>query len=196
MMDERVNPHLLGPLLGSVLIHLCLLIAVSSGRIGSGSGMGLSAKAATPLEVSFSVNPVARANPVVQISQHACADCAGPSPEEPPQAKLTADAPAALPYYWPLGLVDKPPRPLNEIDLNTPELDAFAANGKVELIALVGAEGRVEDIRVTRVESETGSEILQFLLTERFRDARFAPGEVNGRPVATAVPITVVIESR
>lgn len=193
--EERAGQRLPAALLGSLFIHLFLLTAMPYGKLGADVGSGLHLQPVTRLEVSFSV---AATNPPLQpdgeISVPPCTECS----ESQPQAAtpLPEAGASAMPHYWPLNLLDKRPRPLYDIDLNTPELDAVAEDGKVELTALVDAEGHVDDVEISRVAMASDPPLLRRLLAERFRNARFSPGEVKGRAVATAIPITVVIEPR
>lgn len=189
---EGENEHLLVAVLGSLAIHLFFLVAVSYGK--AGLGVGLHPGPMPRLEVSFAAPAIEFAKPTAESGLKSCVDCA-----EAPRQAVAPDLEreqAALLHYWPLNLLDKPPRALEEIDLNSAELDAIAVNGKIELTAFIDAGGHVDDVQVTGGDAASDTSLLGRMLVERFRNAHFSPGEVKGRPVATAMPIIVVIEPR
>lgn len=192
-VEEDKNRRLLTAFLGSLAMHVAFLATVSYGKIGPGSAGAPPPQPLARLEVSFSAAPADVPAAALELAPQACDHCTEPPPAAAP---AVGDRDNGLPRYWPLALLDKPPRPLEEIDLNTPELDAFAVDGRVQLTALIGADGRVDDVQIVGSDTASDPSILNQLLAARFRNARFAPGMVAGKAVATALPITVVVEPR
>lgn len=84
------------------------------------------------------------------------------------------------------------PRPLDEITLDTPEIENVAVPGLVELTIRVEADGRV--VEVLANVSDDGSQEYVRLLKERFSSARFSPGFLNGHAVPSELHINVVSE--
>lgn len=197
---EEGDSHLAAALFWSLAIHGLFLVALASGRIGPGLVRQSDFSAMPRLEARFSSPPADRHVLAAEAALAPCFDCTKTRPQAAVKEREVADpadvpgSGAALAGYWPMALLDTPPRPLQEIDLNTPELDAVAANGKIELTALVSARGRVDDVQFLSVDTASDTPLLRRLLAERFLGTRFSPGLLKGRAVAASVPITVVIE--
>lgn len=191
--EAREQVHMLGAVLLSLLLHLAILDAVSYGQLGHDGGLG--AQTGKRLDVSFRVQIDAAGSSEPPIGLQACSNCMEPQTLEQEPSTLAGDH-EGLPRYWPLELLDSPPQPLTDIDLDTPDVDAVATIGKVELTLLIDEGGLVEEVRFADTEQPSGDSQLNVILAERFRSARFSPGKLKGRPVAIAMPITVVVEPR
>ena len=87
---------------------------------------------------------------------------------------------------WSDAMVDEPPRPVREIVPRYPEaLRAAGVEGEVVAMFVIDTTGRVrqESLRVISASHEQFASVVMATL----RDARFAPGRVNGRAVPTLV---------
>jgi hypothetical protein len=95
--------------------------------------------------------------------------------------------------YVSSGRLTRLPTPLEDIDLDLPDISGIAANGMVEMTLFIDSSGSVAD--VLALADTEDLRLFSNLVAERFRKARFAPGEINGRPVKSQLKITVVSES-
>ncbi len=95
--------------------------------------------------------------------------------------------------YVMAGRLTRLPVPMTDIDLNVVGINDSDVIGKVELTVLINSDGTVADV-VPVVEMESASAFAE-RVAQRFRIARFMPGEVNGKAVNAQVRITVVSES-
>jgi hypothetical protein len=84
------------------------------------------------------------------------------------------------------------PGPITPIDLNIAEISGIAFSGSVELAILIDVDGTVVDV-IPSTDADNAEEFIERVV-ERFRGARFSPGEINGRPVRSQVRVTVVSE--
>lgn len=87
---------------------------------------------------------------------------------------------------WSDATVDEPPRPVREIVPRYPEaLRAAGVEGEVVAMFVIDTAGRVrqESLRVISASHDLFASAVMATL----RDARFAPGRVNGRAVSTLV---------
>lgn len=96
--------------------------------------------------------------------------------------------------YWPVGLLTKLPRPLDEIDLNAPEITSSAQTSKIHLMLSLSAAGLVEGVEVVSGVDELQSSAWLEQVVRRFRRARFSPGELGGKAVPSEVPVTVIVQ--
>jgi hypothetical protein len=94
--------------------------------------------------------------------------------------------------YLPVGRLTRLPVPIGEIDLNVPDISAAAVGGELILTIMINADGTVAAVEST-IESEDGRVFAQ-RVTERFKHARFAPGEIDGAAVKSQLRIVVVGE--
>lgn len=96
--------------------------------------------------------------------------------------------------YQPLGQLTKLPRPIGDIDLNSPEITDHARQARITLRLSVSSSGLVDDVKVISVgDGNVGEEWIVHII-DRFRKTRFEPGEIDGRRVSTEFPVTVVVE--
>ena len=96
--------------------------------------------------------------------------------------------------YKTLGLLTKLPQPIGDIDLNSPEIINQARQAHIGLLLMVNASGLVDDVKVVSVDGGNESEEWIARVVARFRKSRFMPGEIDGKPVSTEFPITVIVE--
>lgn len=99
---------------------------------------------------------------------------------------------AATPDFLPPGRLTRLPTPLGEIDLDVPALNQFSFTGALEFSILIDENGVVVDV-LSLAETE-GEAIFSDRVAERFKHARFSPGEIDGRAVKSQVRIMVVSE--
>lgn len=94
--------------------------------------------------------------------------------------------------YLPSGRLTRLPVPLDDIDLNVTAIDEVALEGVIELTILVEADGTVTHVS-TMVDHDS---VRQYAdrVAARFQNARFSPGEIDGKAVRSKVQITVVSE--
>jgi hypothetical protein len=95
--------------------------------------------------------------------------------------------------YMPAGLLTRLPAPLADIDLDAPVIENTAVTGKIDLTVLIDATGTVSDV-IASVETENLRAFSE-RVAERFKSARFTPGEINGNPVKSQLRISVVSET-
>ena len=103
-------------------------------------------------------------------------------------AEVRGDGEARAPHggAWSDATVDEPPRPVREIVPRYPEaLRAAGVEGEVVAMFVIDTTGRVrrESLRVISTSHEQFASAVMATL----RNARFAPGRVNGRAVPTLV---------
>lgn len=97
--------------------------------------------------------------------------------------------------YFPAGRLTRLPAPRGDIDLNVPAINDIAYAGQIELSVLIDDNGIVADV-LTSMETESESmHLFADRVAERFKSARFIPGEINGKAVKSRLQITVVSEN-
>lgn len=96
--------------------------------------------------------------------------------------------------YTPLGLLTKLPQPIGDIDLNSPEIINQARQTHISLLLFVSKSGLVDDVKIVSVDGGNEREVWIASIVARFRQSRFMPGEIDGKPVSTEFPITVVVD--
>jgi hypothetical protein len=94
--------------------------------------------------------------------------------------------------YLSAGRLTRAPRPVTDIDLNDPALNNLAFTGELELTLLIDVDGTVANV-VIPVQSGSGENFANHI-AERFRHARFSPGEIDGKRVRSEMKIKVVSE--
>ncbi|MDB5762388.1 MAG: hypothetical protein JWQ21_1383 [Herminiimonas sp.] len=94
--------------------------------------------------------------------------------------------------YLPLGRLTRLPVPVADIDLNVAEISDVALPGTIELTVLINADGTVADV-VMPIKNER-TRVFADRVAERFKSARFIPGEMDGRAIKSRLEITVVYE--
>lgn len=95
--------------------------------------------------------------------------------------------------YYNISNLTKHPIIIDDVSIDTPELDRIASVGQLEIILKIRADGTVASV-VTTDESYGNREFLQVVIS-RFMAARFFPGQINGVPVASQLRIGVVTEA-
>lgn len=140
---------------------------------------------------------------------------AGAKPAQPALPVPPADnvPPDALPHYRPVfaledsepkpahedkvfvpsTLLTKLPAPVHRIDLELENRSTGFLPKKIELIILIRANGEVADVLVSE-NTPVSQEYLDSIAL-RFKNARFAPGEINGTAVNTRLNIAIVPDS-
>lgn len=95
--------------------------------------------------------------------------------------------------YFSSGSLTHLPNPTAPIDLNVDEVSEVPFSGSVELTILIDVDGTVVDV-VPTTDAENAADFIE-RVAARFKEARFTPGEINGRPVRSQFRITVVSEA-
>lgn len=123
-------------------------------------------------------------------------DTAAEPPASPPAAASdiadAAQTAVARDYATP-GRLTKLAAPLSDIDLNVPDISASGFRGEANLTLLIDTDGSVAD--VIGGEGLPGQDDFARHVAARFRSALFMPGEIDGKPVKSQLPITVVSEN-
>ncbi|MBC3870493.1 energy transducer TonB [Undibacterium oligocarboniphilum] len=195
-----MNARLLKFLLCSLALHLtCLWIFWRGDFAPYGTVKTLPGKVTAPSGLTIRIVASSKnQNPAIPV----------PSKEEVPaethdssvniknsneQAKLQTEN-VLSENYFPAGSLTRLPEPVTDIDLNIPAIDEVAVAGKTELTLLIDSDGTVVNV----LESGENEDEWAFsrLIAQHFRNARFIPGEINGKAVKSALKITVISEPR
>lgn len=94
--------------------------------------------------------------------------------------------------YLSTGQLTRLPTPLANIDLNVAEISDLAFIGETQITLLIDEKGVVTDVR-SATETEDARRFIE-RVAERFRNAQFRPGEINGKAVKSRLKIAVVSE--
>lgn len=124
-------------------------------------------------------------------AQQPAADTISSAPNQPvaPQPAAGIDLlPLAAPVYYTTDQLSKRPQPLAAAELDTPQLRAIVASGKIVLTLRINEFGAVVDVTVEKSELP---EAFSRSAAAAFKAMRFTPGERNGQPVATIMRIEV-----
>ena len=116
-----------------------------------------------------------------------------PSKAFGPAAYFTVPEQIITSYYFQAGRLTRLPAPVSDIDLDVPDIHDMAFTGVTELTILIDERGTVIDV-LTSMEPE-GIPLFVDLVIARFKNARFIPGEINGKAVKSQLQITVVSEN-
>jgi TonB family protein len=95
--------------------------------------------------------------------------------------------------YVPRGLLSVVPVPLAAIDVPFPESAGGWFEATVQLSVFIDEAGVVQRLRVDR---SLGGPALESAAIDAFRQARFSPGQVDGRAVRSLIRVEVEFESR
>lgn len=95
--------------------------------------------------------------------------------------------------YLPAERLTRLPEPAEHIDPNLATINDIPFAGQIQLTVLIDANGMVADV-ITSVESND-ARILAERIAAHFKDARFIPGEIDGKAVKSRLQITVVGKS-
>jgi hypothetical protein len=94
-------------------------------------------------------------------------------------------------YYEPKELTERA-RPLLDIVIDSPTVDAYSGAGKIVLMLYINEEGKVDNVEV--LSSDIDASAVQASIVEQFRQSRFSAGKLNGLPVKSKKKIEVVIK--
>lgn len=186
-------------LLCSLCVHFALFWALwhtGPAKWGTARNADSLVAAASPLRVTIAI-PKKTALPQATLPIE---KAAGPTPAALPLTTPEAQAPetrgladATSPNYMPTGLLTRLPRPVTQIELNTAAINAVAIAGEIKLTILINVNGTVDDV-IASVKDENAREFAD-RVAERFKEARFIPGEINGKAVKSELHISVVGEN-
>lgn len=90
------------------------------------------------------------------------------------------------------GHLTRLPAPIGSIELSDLLLNPMGYIGELELGVLIDIDGHVIDV-ISSTDSPAAQEFAQ-RVADRFRQTRFSPGEINGRPVRSRLDAVVVSE--
>lgn len=94
-------------------------------------------------------------------------------------------------YYEPKELTERA-KPLVDITLDSPVVEAYPDAGKIVLLLYINEEGKVDDVEV--LSSDIASSKVEATVVEQFQLVRFTAGKLNGQPVKSKKKIEVVIK--
>ena len=180
----------------SLLLHLFLFVAAAIRLSGFSFGSEKSWEAHTRAVILT----LPRSLPVPDENARHALDQQSPSQQKNDDANVPDAKPDAVvdrlvgSQYKTLGLLTKLPQPIGEIDLNAPEITNQARQTNISLLLSVNSSGLVNDVKVVSVDSGNQREEWISHIVARFRQSRFIPGEIDGKPVSTEFPITVIVE--
>jgi TonB family protein len=100
----------------------------------------------------------------------------------------TLELPVPAPTYYTSEQLTRPPRPLSQPDLTPPQIARFIS-GYVVLKLWISELGEVAS---TEVEKSDLPPKISRSAAQAFAKVRFAPGEIDGRPVPSVMRIEVV----
>ncbi len=160
--------------LASLILHAALMFPPPA---GSPAKDARTSRAGTEQEVRLNASLVTAPPPSVIVPSHA--------PSSP--AARTA-APAETRGFQPAEQLSRPPRPLEEVNLELPEARLLTQPGQLLLTLWIDAEGRVISYRV---DAPDLPEEYTTAVAEAFSATRFAPGEMLGRRVGSILKILI-----
>ena len=103
----------------------------------------------------------------------------------PPRPRAPELLPLPAPTYYTTDQLTRPPRPLSQPDLTPPQV-ARSVSGTVVLKLWIGESG---DVAAAEVEESNLPPKISRTAAEAFAKVRFAPGEIDGRRVASVMRI-------
>lgn len=179
--------RLTAALAASAVLHAGMLVLPAGDLSPRGSGRAevrnepLRAELRRPLPAT---KPASEATTKAQL---AAAPEAAPEPGSDDRA---AGLGIPLPHYYGPREVSERARPAQDIDLEPPELLGVPGQGKLILLLWINESGSVD-----RVETESSQvdNAIEKVIAEQFRRARFAPANLDGRPVKSRMKIEVVV---
>lgn len=191
VLGKRVNSRVSSAMVVSIALHLCIGLFWYRGN-----------QLVWPVTESshISANLVSRQGGSVRSVSAISDEVSQPIGNVLPiQAgrSLESDSPAhggtsAHDDYMPAERLTRQPMLLDEIDLSAPSLQEGAIEGEIDLVILIESSGLVSEV----IAGTPGTEAVMYveMLRDRFRKARFLPGEIDGRAVRSALKIIVITE--
>ncbi len=177
-------------LLGSICLHLAVFSPLWQAASFE-QGVARGAKSVVPSRTPLQVHLVAQQNTQAEQKEvTAAADAADVPAIGTPASSGAAVASAG---YLPAGRLTRVPGPLGDFDLNVALLNDAAITAKIELTVLIDAHGLVADVIVPPQADAKTTSFAQSV-AQRFKNARFSPGEIDGKAVQSQLRITVVSE--
>ena len=197
--------RLVGALSGAALVHIAVFTLVH--------GQGLQVAPTPPRLARVVLAPLGAPTPSattpeptsVVLTPAAVAAVAAAAPLEPPPPttpghdalsapnSVTVESVADGLDYVPRGLLSVVPVPLGAIEVPFPESAGGWFEATVQLSVFIDEAGVVQKLRVDR---SSGGPALESAAIDAFRQARFSPGQVDGRVVRSVIRVEVEFESR
>ncbi len=164
--------------------------ASESGQPDAGASSATSAEAAAaPVDTPAAVD--AAAAPTQDDAPSGAAEAAAQSSAAAPRTEGAGLLPIDGVTYYASGELTRRPQPLGELALDPPELQPYVASGKMVIALWIDSSGGVENAVVE--QSDLPGPFAK-PAAEAFRRVHFAPGELDGRKVATVMRIEVTYE--
>lgn len=119
----------------------------------------------------------------------------GPAEAQPVGGPATGRGAEPIPFpeetYYPTARLTKRPQPTTAIDLEGPSLRPVVASGKIALRLWIDRRGTVVDAEVEAAEMPP---MFAAAAVSAFKQARFIPGELDGRPVGAVMRVEISYE--
>lgn len=184
-------------ILCSLALHLAVLWLFRQPLFEYGTAQGTTSR---DFALAVTLVTDAAANTAATHRETAAAEPAQPAedmsaiPARSPRTPALPDTPAAGAGmdYLTAGQLTRLPAPLEDIDLDVPEISALAFAGKAALTILIDVDGTVAGV-LAETGSPQESEFAD-LVAAIFRKTRFTPGQIDGKPVRSKLQVTVVSE--
>lgn len=200
LIRNEATARLLAGLLVSIFIHL-MLIACNCFRFGVATGANFSItptlNVTLPLSSGGELPAVGEGesrhiipSPSVQVQDtpplpSSVAPIDGAHPLVGPEADIFP-LPSAL--YLSAKSLSVKPTPISKIDLDAPEFDGYLIPGRLTARLYISETGSVDSIVV---DQSNLPPIFSGKVINTFSQARFAPGEINGKAVKSQIRIEV-----
>ncbi len=197
------GPRLIGALTSAALVHIVVFTLVH--------GHGLKAAPTQPRLAMVVLAPISAPESRATTPEPTPTRVTSPTLETiapvEPSATTTAhsydqqNAPARMAVesaadgfdYVPRDLLSVVPRPLAAIDVPFPESASGWFEANVQLSVFIDETGLVQKLRVDR---SSGGSALESAAIQAFRQARFSPGQIDGRAVRSVIRVEVEFEAR
>jgi hypothetical protein len=96
--------------------------------------------------------------------------------------------------YLAAGQLTRLPVPITDVDLNVAAINDIAIDGEIKLTLFVNTDGEIDYV-VSSLDKNEAARVFADRIKERFKNAHFTPGEINGKAVNSQIRITVISES-
>ncbi len=197
-----VGPRLAGALAGAALVHIAAFTLMHGQSLQAApTPPRLATVMLAPLGAPASGTPTPE--PTSVLLKPAAVAAAAPLEPAPPTtpAHDALSAPKSLAVesvadgldYVPRGLLSVVPVPLAASEVPFPESARGSFEASVQLSVFIDEAGVVQKLRVDR---SSGGPALASAAIDAFRQARFSPGQVDGRVVRSVIRVEVEFESR
>ncbi len=181
-------------LAASVALHLALMLGVGARPASPAGGRWAIRAHLIPASASVVALPSAPSDAKSPIEAPEAEPVAPPTPQPEETAQAPPPPPGGVPFigdptYYPARQLDVYPRALERVEPAYPEQAAQRnQSGVVTLLLLINELGSVDDVSVLSAEPE---DLFEASAIAAFRQARFTPGEKDGRKVKSRLVVRV-----